>query len=114
MCKVRLGRKPLLTEPYRKNLLILLAEIFRHDTHRALRNYEIRPENNSHFFPAVNIYYKIMKRTHLQVRRFVSRPYFYPQSLRPPLQRRVKDKQARVCPVSTYRCSARVAMISRH
>jgi hypothetical protein len=28
------------------------------------------------FFPAVNIYSEIMKMTHIQVRRFVTEPYF--------------------------------------
>jgi hypothetical protein len=32
------------------------------------------------FFPSVNIYSKIMKITHIQVRRFVSKPYFSTES----------------------------------
>jgi hypothetical protein len=58
------------------------------------------PESNDLCFFCSKYLLKIMKIRHIQVTRFVSKPYF--SSLRPLLRPCANEKQARVCPVGRY------------
>jgi len=63
-------------------------------------NYEGCPESNALCFSAVNIYLKIMKITHTQVRRFVSEPYFSTKS--PSTSTALRQRETSACMPCRY------------